>query len=785
MATNLLVNGSLEQPSLPAGQYAGYTSIPGWTAISGGHIEVWNDLNGVTATDGVNFAELDYDGAWDGLFQDVQTVAGQTYTLMLDAKVRPFGSVSTCGIEVVWNGTVVATIAPGTAWDTYSLSVTGTGALDRLTIREVQSQGADGLGAMLDNIELVAAGTSGLDFTGVTGHGKVIDLAQGYWADVARVLALGDSNTHGWSYDAQGNLAPESGWESYRRALWEGLVADGLSIDYVGAYENGTSALPDRQHQGVSGITVTEVAGQALAIANAQHPDVVLMMLGTNDLGEVDAATSVPADMLSIMQSFASVNPGVRFAIAELPPIDPAVYGAATAQRRVDVNAALPALVAQAQSLGLNAFLVTTSSLSLGDLSDGIHLTPSGFAELADAWRTALEANLSTANGTLGGTRTTFSGVNDATGSELGDRITGNGNANLIDARRGADRVDGAGGNDTLLGGSGSDTLDGGSGNDRLEGGTGDDSLIGGTGNDLFIGGEGTDLMIGGADNDTYIVESASDVVVEAAGAGGGTDLVRTWLFNLDLANYANVENALLTGTGNFSLTGNSGANRLTGNTGNNTLNGNGGNDTLDGGAGNDLLIGGTGTDSLIGGTGNDTFIVDSTSDVVVELAGAGGGTDLVRTWVFNLSLANYANVENALLTGTLALSITGNGGANTLTGNIGANSLTGGGSADTFVFNTALGGTNIDTITDFLPVDDTIALENSVMTALGAATGTLAASQFVIGAQALDANDHIIYNSATGALLYDSNGNLAGGATQFATLAAGLSLTNADFLVI
>ena len=46
-------------------------------------------------------------------------------------------------------------------------------------------------------------------------------------------------------------------------------------------------------------------------------------------------------------------------------------------------------------------------------------------------------------------------------------------------------------------------------------------------------------------------------------------------------------------------------------------------------------------------------------------------------------------------------------------------------------------------------------------------------------------ADDHIIYNSATGALIYDTNGNLAGGATQFATLATGLALTAQDFEII
>ena len=79
----------------------------------------------------------------------------------------------------------------------------------------------------------------------------------------------------------------------------------------------------------------------------------------------------------------------------------------------------------------------------------------------------------------------------------------------------------------------------------------------------------------------------------------------------------------------------------------------------------------------------------------------------------------------------------------------------------------------------------DTIRLENVVFAALGAANGVLAAGNFFKGAAAHDADDRIIYNAATGALTYDSNGNAAGGATQFATLARNLALTNADFVVV
>lgn len=80
--------------------------------------------------------------------------------------------------------------------------------------------------------------------------------------------------------------------------------------------------------------------------------------------------------------------------------------------------------------------------------------------------------------------------------------------------------------------------------------------------------------------------------------------------------------------------------------------------------------------------------------------------------------------------------------------------------------------------------VDDTIQLDNSIFTALKT-EGTLTAGKFVIGTQALDANDFIIYNDVTGALLYDADGSGGGAAVPIAIIGTGLAMTHTDFVVI
>ena len=97
----------------------------------------------------------------------------------------------------------------------------------------------------------------------------------------------------------------------------------------------------------------------------------------------------------------------------------------------------------------------------------------------------------------------------------------------------------------------------------------------------------------------------------------------------------------------------------------------------------------------------------------------------------------------------------------------------------DYFVFNSTLGATNIDQITDFLVVDDTIRLENTgtgLFTAF-TATGVISTTAFWIGNAAHLATDRIIYNSANGDVLYDSDGTGAAAAVKFATRLRALPL--------
>lgn len=299
-------------------------------------------------------------------------------------------------------------------------------------------------------------------------------------------------------------------------------------------------------------------------------------------------------------------------------------------------------------------------------------------------------------------------GAVNGTGNSNNNIITGNDNGNTLIGLAGSDSISGGGGNDTLIGGDGSLTTD--------------DGAI--------------DTLTGGDGEDVYVIDGATDKVVETNTVQDGSE-DDTVFFNLvsGAATYvltANVENLVLGGdqsgavgtpfasTNALNGTGNAFANNITGNDGANTLIGGTGTDTLTGGDGNDTLISGTAigsadgvVDTLIGGAGNDKYYVTETTDVAKEVASP--STDAVQATIdatldtvfATLTSGTYSinsdgSLENLTLLGTAASSATGNASANILTGNSAVNTLTGNGGDDKLDglggADTMLGGAGNDT---------------------------------------------------------------------------------------
>jgi uncharacterized delta-60 repeat protein len=349
-------------------------------------------------------------------------------------------------------------------------------------------------------------------------------------------------------------------------------------------------------------------------------------------------------------------------------------------------------------------------------------------------------------------------------GSNFGDTLIGNANANYIAGVDGADFLYGLGGVDSLLGAAGSDTLEGGLGADVIDGGSdfdfasyinaatavtarldiaggnsgealGDtytavegiigsgfeDFLLGQAGSNYLSGQGGADYLAGLAGSDTLLGDEGSDTLDGGVGAdslvgGNGLDFATYQnataglTARLDFASlnsgdgagdsYSSVEGLIGSGFNDF-LVGNTAGNYLTSIGGDDYLAGVEGNDTLIGGDGADQIWGGIGADIIDGGAGYDIARYDfAATGVVARLDGGAGSGEATGDTYVGIE-ALYGSAFGDFLIGDSGANVlVGLDGGDLLYGLGGDDILLGGGGIDAFAFNTA--GFGADTVLDF-----------------------------------------------------------------------------------
>ncbi len=364
--------------------------------------------------------------------------------------------------------------------------------------------------------------------------------------------------------------------------------------------------------------------------------------------------------------------------------------------------------------------------------------------------------------------------IENAIGGDGNDRIEGNGAANTLYGMRGDDALYGMGGNDTLVGGDGLDIA-------GFSGLRSAYEILAAGGVTTVIGPDGTDTQTGFevlrfADvdiDDPSAVANPSDGVAPTLVSSTPADNATAIAVGADLV--LTFSEAVQAGSGAVDIY-DAGGNLF---------------ERFEAGA---LAFSG----SVVTINPSTSLAKDASYYVRIdhgavkdlagnEFAGIGDATTLNFSTEASVTVITGTSRSDRLSGTSRNDLIQGLGGNDSLFGKLGLDTLVGGAGKDYFIFDTAAGAGNVDTIQGFNVRDDTIRLENALFSRL-TKTGALASASFRAnsGGVALDSNDYVLLDTNTGRVFYDADGNGAGAALHLMTLLDVVGTVSAsDFEVI
>ncbi|MBD3419162.1 MAG: hypothetical protein GF398_03490 [Chitinivibrionales bacterium] len=194
--------------------------------------------------------------------------------------------------------------------------------------------------------------------------------------DALRIMPLGNSITYG-GYDS-----------NYRLYLWEKLQRAQVSCEFVGTLQGGNCAAYDCDHEGHYGWSIESLTAGVVDWLNATSPDMVLTMIGSNDMGGDSTHTQRAVESLSqLIETMRATAPQAKLFIASLPLID---YGWPEPSVDLFNDSAQAMIQRRSQTDSLLFFADVGRQLTTNDLADGIHPNDQGYRKMADAWFDAI-----------------------------------------------------------------------------------------------------------------------------------------------------------------------------------------------------------------------------------------------------------------------------------------------------------------------------------------------------------------------------------------------------------
>ena len=188
-------------------------------------------------------------------------------------------------------------------------------------------------------------------------------------SEPTRIMPLGDSLTNGYRVPG-----------GYRLPVYDGLNEAGWSFDFVGSLAGSVEGLPDNDHEGHNTYVIDELVPVAAEMVPRYDPDIVLLLIGTNDVVSRDDLESAPERLAGLL----TLLEGREVLVGTLPPV-----GNETAENNIQVyNAAIIAVVEDAGMTVVDHHAVMTNEM----LVDAVHPDAEGYEAMAGQWLAALTA---------------------------------------------------------------------------------------------------------------------------------------------------------------------------------------------------------------------------------------------------------------------------------------------------------------------------------------------------------------------------------------------------------
>jgi acyl-CoA thioesterase-1 len=244
-----------------------------------------------------------------------------------------------------------------------------------------------------------------------------------------KIMCLGDSIT-------KGAVDPGPSLSGYRARLFDDLNSSGVKYQFIGCTVTNSNRLMisagQAYHNGYGSFRIDQICKNLDGVQNvgggddsmegywltggngtfreAMYPDVVLLLAGTNDLGQGATEAELESRMTDLLNWFQTHRPNSQMFVATVPPRGSDKEG--HEKYNVAVIAFNQWLVRKVPNFGPDFHLVDIYALFVDPegqvkgsdfsdgifLQDGVHPSHKGYAAIGDAWFTAIKPILSSSS---------------------------------------------------------------------------------------------------------------------------------------------------------------------------------------------------------------------------------------------------------------------------------------------------------------------------------------------------------------------------------------------------